>query len=111
MIEGERPSAGFWIAAVIGSALVMGFAIYRSGGYALSAGDLLLLAAIVCGGIGYTYSGHPVAAAVAIGFLVLGASLALRFAPKPKPAPVRNAVLNARRTPTGWVVEGDTRRF
>jgi drug/metabolite transporter (DMT)-like permease len=58
VIEGERPSPGFWIAAVIGSALVMGFAIYRSGGYALSAGDLLLLAAIVCGGIGYTYSGQ-----------------------------------------------------
>ncbi len=58
MIEGERPSAGFWIAATIGSALVMGFAIYRSGGYALSAGDLLLLVAVVCGGIGYTYSGQ-----------------------------------------------------
>lgn len=58
IIEGERPSAGFWIAAVIGSALVMAFAIYRSGGYALSAGDLLLLVAIVCGGIGYTYSGQ-----------------------------------------------------
>ena len=57
MIEGERPSAGFWIAALIGSALVMGFALYRSGGYTLSAGDLFLLAAVVCGGIGYTYSG------------------------------------------------------
>lgn len=57
LIEGERPSAGFWIAAVIGSALVMGFALYRSGGYTLSAGDLFLLAAVICGGIGYTYSG------------------------------------------------------
>lgn len=58
VIEGERPSPGFWIAAVIGSALVMGFALYRSGGYALSAGDLLLLGAVVCGGVGYTYSGR-----------------------------------------------------
>jgi drug/metabolite transporter (DMT)-like permease len=58
VIEGERPSAGFWIAAVIGSAVVMAFAIYRSGGYSLSAGDLLLLVAVVCGGIGYTYSGQ-----------------------------------------------------
>lgn len=58
LIAGERPSAGFWIAAVIGSALVMGFAIYRSGGYSLSAGDILLLAAIVCGSVGYTYSGQ-----------------------------------------------------
>ncbi len=58
LIEGERPSPAFWIAAVIGSALVMGFAIYRSDGYSLSAGDLLLLVAVVCGGIGYTYSGQ-----------------------------------------------------
>lgn len=58
VIEGERPSPGFWIAAVIGSALVMGFALYRSGGYTLSAGDLLLLGAVVCGGVGYTYSGR-----------------------------------------------------
>jgi drug/metabolite transporter (DMT)-like permease len=58
VIAGERPSAGFWIAALIGSGLVMAFAIYRNGGYALSAGDLLLLAAIACGGIGYTYSGQ-----------------------------------------------------
>ena len=58
VIEGERPSPGFWIAAIVGSALVMTFAIYRSGGYALSAGDLLLLAAVICGGVGYTYSGR-----------------------------------------------------
>lgn len=58
VIEGERPSAGFWIAAVIGSALVMGFALYRSGGYTLSAGDLLLLGAVICGGVGYTFSGR-----------------------------------------------------
>jgi len=57
LIERERPSAGFWIAAVVGSALVMAFALYRSGGYTLSAGDLFLLAAVVCGGVGYTYSG------------------------------------------------------
>ncbi len=58
VIEGERPSPGFWVAAVVGSALVMTFAIYRSGGYALSTGDILLLAAVVCGGVGYTYSGR-----------------------------------------------------
>jgi drug/metabolite transporter (DMT)-like permease len=58
LIQGERPSAGFWVAAVIGSALIMAFAIYRGGGYSLSAGDLLLLVAVVCGGIGYTYSGQ-----------------------------------------------------
>lgn len=58
VLEGERPSAGFWIAATVGSLLVMAFAIYRGGGYSLSAGDLLLLGAIVCGGVGYTLSGR-----------------------------------------------------
>ncbi len=58
VIQGERPSAGFWIAAVIGSALIMAFAMYQGGGFSLSAGDLLLLVAVVCGGIGYTYSGQ-----------------------------------------------------
>lgn len=58
VIQGERPSAGFWIAAVIGSALIMAFAMYQGGGFSLSPGDLLLLAAVVCGGIGYTYSGQ-----------------------------------------------------
>ena len=58
VIEGERPSPGFWVAAIVGSMLVMAFAIYRSGGYSLSAGDVLLLIAVVCGGVGYTYSGR-----------------------------------------------------
>jgi drug/metabolite transporter (DMT)-like permease len=58
VIEGERPSPGFWIAAVIGSALVMSFALYRSGGYTLAPGDILLLLAVICGGVGYTYSGR-----------------------------------------------------
>ena len=57
VIEGERPSIAFWIAAAIGSALVMAFALYRGGGHSLSAGDILLLVAVVCAGIGYTYSG------------------------------------------------------
>lgn len=58
VIEGERPSLGFWVAAIIGSALVMGFALYRSGGYTLAPGDILLLLAVICGGVGYTYSGR-----------------------------------------------------
>ena len=58
VIEGERPSLGFWIAAIIGSALVMSFALYRSGGYTLAPGDILLLLAVICGGVGYTYSGR-----------------------------------------------------
>lgn len=58
LIQHERPSRGFWIAAMVGSALVMTFAIYRGGGHSLSLGDALLLFAVVCGGIGYTLSGR-----------------------------------------------------
>ncbi len=58
LIQRERPSRGFWIAAVIGSALVMTFALYRGGGHTLSIGDALLLIAVACGGIGYTLSGR-----------------------------------------------------
>jgi len=58
VIQHERPSPGFWIAAVIGSALVMAFAFYRGGGHSLSLGDGLLLGAVACAGIGYTYSGR-----------------------------------------------------
>ena len=36
----------------------MGFALYRSGGYTLAPGDILLLLAVICGGVGYTYSGR-----------------------------------------------------
>lgn len=48
------------------------------------------------------------AAALVIGVMIMGASLAIRFAPRP--APVRAETLEARRTPAGWVVETRTRR-
>ncbi|WP_395645773.1 hypothetical protein [Terricaulis sp.] len=49
------------------------------------------------------------AAAVAVGLMIMGAAIALRFAPRR--AEVRaDGVLDARRTPTGWVVEGDIKR-
>lgn len=49
------------------------------------------------------------AAAVAVGLMIMGAAIALRFAPRR--AEVRaDGVLEARRTPSGWVVEGETRR-
>lgn len=43
------------------------------------------------------------AAAVVVGLMILGAAIALRFAPQPVPA--RAEILEARRTPSGWVVE------
>jgi len=49
---GERPKPAFWLFSVLGSALVVGFAL--SQGLAASpAGDLLMLAAIIVCGLGY----------------------------------------------------------
>lgn len=50
-----RPSVGFWICAGMGTALVVAFAVLRSGqgGLALSPADLLLLLAMACAAVGY----------------------------------------------------------
>ncbi|MBT3307365.1 MAG: DMT family transporter [Alphaproteobacteria bacterium] len=53
---GERPSFKFWSVALLGSALVVGFALIRGGGN-LQAGDLWLLAAAMWAGTGYALSG------------------------------------------------------
>ncbi len=52
----ERPSLKFWAVALLGSALVVGFALIKGGGD-LQAADLLLLAAAYAG-TGYTLSGN-----------------------------------------------------
>ena len=53
----QRPSAGFWLFALLGSALVVTFAVLRSGvaGLHLAPADLLLLAAMACAAVGYGY--------------------------------------------------------
>ena len=56
-ITHERPKPLFWMASVAGAALVMAFAL-RQGGGALSAGDLLLFAAVAVAAIGYAFSGR-----------------------------------------------------
>jgi drug/metabolite transporter (DMT)-like permease len=48
----QRPSAGFWAAAVAGCALVLGFAAWQGGG-ALVAADAWLAMAVVAGAVGY----------------------------------------------------------
>ena len=57
LLHRQRPSAGFWLCAAVGSALVMGFALLRSGGagWALHPADTLLLAAMACAAVGYGY--------------------------------------------------------
>ncbi|MCC6610659.1 MAG: DMT family transporter [Burkholderiales bacterium] len=50
--SGERPSTRFWVCALAGMALVVGYAITRSRG-ALDWADVALLGAIASAGIGY----------------------------------------------------------
>jgi drug/metabolite transporter (DMT)-like permease len=54
---GERPSLGFWIAAVIGSALVVGFALQQGGGE-LHIADLALFVAVMAAAMGYAEGGR-----------------------------------------------------
>ena len=49
----EKPSAGFWIMALTGSALVVAFALRQSGG-SFHAADLLMFASVALAAIGYT---------------------------------------------------------
>jgi drug/metabolite transporter (DMT)-like permease len=57
VITHERPKPLFWIASVLGAALVVAFAM-RQGGGTLSTGDLLLFASVAVSAIGYAYSGR-----------------------------------------------------
>jgi len=54
---GERPSAGFWIAAIAGSALVVAYALWQGAG-SLHLADLALLGAVVLGALGYAEGGR-----------------------------------------------------
>ncbi len=56
-ITHERPRPLFWIASLAGAALVIAFAL-RQGGGAMSAGDLLLFAAVAVAAVGYAFSGR-----------------------------------------------------
>ena len=60
LLHRQRPSIGFWLCACLGSALVVVFAVFRSGnsGVNISYADLLLLAAMLCAAVGYCYGGR-----------------------------------------------------
>jgi drug/metabolite transporter (DMT)-like permease len=53
----EKPSAGFWIMALLGSAIVIGFALRQSGG-SFHPADLLMFGAVVLGAVGYAEGGR-----------------------------------------------------
>ncbi|MEU9501470.1 DMT family transporter [Streptomyces sp. NPDC048196] len=54
---GARPSRTFWVASLVGAAVVLGFAVQQSGG-APGRGDLLLFAALLVCAAGYTEGGR-----------------------------------------------------
>lgn len=53
----ERPSRGFWGMALLGSGLVVAFALVQGGG-ALHLADLLVFGAVACAAIGYAEGGR-----------------------------------------------------
>ncbi|WP_332876908.1 DMT family transporter [Massilia sp. S19_KUP03_FR1] len=53
----ERPSGGFWLIALAGAAVTVGFAL-REGGGSLHGADALMLLAILLGGLGYAQGGR-----------------------------------------------------
>ncbi len=57
LLHRQRPSGGFWLCATAGTALVVAFAVLRSGsaGLALHPADLLLMAAMLCAAVGYGF--------------------------------------------------------
>ena len=61
LLHRQRPSSGFWLCAAVGSAMVVVFAILRSGGgtgLGIHMADVLLLAAMLCAAVGYGYGGR-----------------------------------------------------
>lgn len=54
---GERPSIGFWIATMIGSGIVIVFAL-RQGGGELHAADFALFGAVIAAAMGYAEGGR-----------------------------------------------------
>jgi drug/metabolite transporter (DMT)-like permease len=60
VVAHERPSRGFWMVSVLGSAVVVAFAL-REGGGALHGADLALLAAVGLAAIGYAWGAHAAA--------------------------------------------------
>ena len=58
LVAHERPSAGFWLASVVGAAIVVVFMIRQSGANTIQRGDIYLLGTVLSGAFGYTLSGR-----------------------------------------------------
>jgi len=59
LMHRQRPSLGFWFCALLGSAMVVAFAMLRSGqsGLHIQPADSLLLLAMLLGAVGYGFGG------------------------------------------------------
>jgi drug/metabolite transporter (DMT)-like permease len=55
---GERPGKTFWAASVVGTVIVLGYVLARSGFDGLSGADALFLLATVCAAVGYAEGGR-----------------------------------------------------
>ncbi|HEU4374504.1 MAG TPA: DMT family transporter, partial [Telluria sp.] len=53
----EKPSVGFWALALLGTAIVIGFALRQSGG-SFQPADLLMFGAVILGALGYAEGGR-----------------------------------------------------
>lgn len=49
----QRPSAGFWACAVLGSGLVLAYMVWRAGGLTLGIANIYLIIAMLTGAFGY----------------------------------------------------------
>lgn len=95
---GERPRGSYWAALGLGLAVVVGFAVVQGGGE-LRGADVILLAAIVVAGLGYTEGG--VLAREVGGWRVICWALILAL-----PATVPITAVAAATEPTGPVSGG-----
>ncbi len=92
LLHRQRPSGAFWACSLLGSVLVVAYALLRSGqaGLALHPADLLLMAAVVCAAVGYAWGGrlsqHMRADAVICWALVLSLPVTLPLAWWARPA-------------------------
>lgn len=85
----QRPSAGFWACAVLGSGLVLTYMVWRAGGLYLGAANLYLLIAMTTGAFGYIggarltprLGAEQVICWVLVSCLPITVPLALVFAP------------------------------
>ena len=97
IVARERPSRGFWAVGIIGSLVVLAFAL-REGGGGIASADLALLAAVLSAALGYALGAR--AAATLGGWQAISWSLVL-CVPVLAPAVLLNLPAAPREIPAG----------